>query len=1066
MRNRRLLNRRRASLLVTGVSTGCLMLAYEATKQALHPTITLWTSHFLTIAFTTALAVALRFVLQRQEDRARQELSAESKGRQCAEEKSCSEALVRGQMEAQLQRNEERMRLAFDTAKIGFWDWDMLTGEIVWSAFEGRQLGLPEDSPTSFAVFMNAVHPDDRKTVQGAIDDATQGHKDYAIEYRVLWPDSSLHWRFARGHAFYDQTGGPVRMVGIAVDIDERKGADERLLLQVAALQAAANSIVITDNKGTILWTNQAFSQLTGYNSEEALGNNPRLLKSGKQDAAFYAALWNTITAGNVWHGEVINRKKDGSLYTEEMTITPVRSDAGVISHYVAIKQDITQRKLAEQELRNAEQKYRRIFENTVLGIFETTPEGEFLSVNPALALHAGYDSPADFLDRVHSTAQLYVDPKRRDELRELIRTQKVVQDFEAELTAKDGSKRMASISVGARVDRGGTNFYLEGTVQDITQRKLAEQALRNAEQKYRSIFENAVLGIFQTNTEGDFVSVNPALARLAGYDSPEDFLNSVHGATDIYVDLKRRDELRELVLAQKVVRDFEVEFKTKNGGTRTTSINVGAVADSEGTNFYLEGTVQDITERKAAEARVQFLAYHDDLTGLPNRVLFEDRLAQALANARRREEQVAVLWLDLDNFKTINDSLGHSIGDLLLKQVGERLHRYTRAQDTVAKAGGDEFIFALINPGHISRAKAAAERIRRAVAGEFQVQGHVLNLTCSIGISLFPDHGGDSETLLKNADQAMYCAKENGRNNFRFFTSELNDRAMERLTLENSLRVALEKRELFLVYQPQLEIATGRITGGEALLRWRHPELGLVAPDRFIPIAENSGLIVPIGEWVLRTACTQARHWQDQGLPALPIAVNVSAVQLHQGRFLPLVRRVLDETGLARQYLELELTERVLLSNTKQMLSLLQELAHMGVQLSIDDFGTGYSSLSYLQDLPVCKLKIDRSFVNAMTLNPRDAAIIAAVISMGNSLNLKVLAEGVETEEQMSFLRAHGCDEIQGFYFSQPLDADAFADKVRTSWLQPDLPRFAPKLLPATALAPRNHEDVLRSSR
>ena len=602
--------------------------------------------------------------------------------------------------------------------------------------------------------------------------------------------------------------------------------------------------------------------------------------------------------------------------------------------------------------------------------------------------------------------------------------------------------------------------------IQDITPRKLAEQALQKAEQKYRSIFENAVLGIFQTNLEGDFLSVNPALARLAGYDSPEDFLNRVRGAAEIYVDLKRRDELRELLLAQKVVRDFEAEFKTKDGGTRTTSINVGAVADSEGGGFYLEGTVQDITERKAAEARVHFLAYHDDLTGLPNRVLFEDRLAQALANARRRQERVAVLWLDLDNFKTINDSLGHSVGNLLLKQVGERLCKHTRAQDTVAKAGGDEFIFALINPGPTSRAAAAVERFRRVLRGEFQVQGHVLNLTCSIGVSLFPDHGADSETLLKNADLAMYCAKENGRNNCQFFTPELNARAVERLTLENSLRVALEKEELFLVYQPQLEIASGRITGGEALLRWRHPELGLVAPDRFIPIAENSGLIVPIGEWVLKTACTQARYWQDQGLPALPIAVNVSAVQLHQGHFLPLIRRVLDETGLAPQYLELELTERVLLSNTGKMLSLMQDLAGMGLPLSIDDFGAGYSSLGYLQDLPVCKLKIDRSFMRAMMVNPRDATITAAVIGMGHSLNLKVLAEGVETEEQMSFLRAHGCDEIQGFYFSQPLETDAFAEKVRTSWLQPDLPGFKSKLLPATTSAPRNHEGVVCSSR
>jgi EAL domain-containing protein (putative c-di-GMP-specific phosphodiesterase class I) len=331
-----------------------------------------------------------------------------------------------------------------------------------------------------------------------------------------------------------------------------------------------------------------------------------------------------------------------------------------------------------------------------------------------------------------------------------------------------------------------------------------------------------------------------------------------------------------------------------------------------------------------------------------------------------------------------------------------------------------------------------------------------VLNVTCSIGISLFPYHGKDGETLIKNADAAMHCAKENGRNNFRFFTRKLNARTIERLALQNCLRVALEKTEFFLVYQPQVEIATGRITGAEALLRWRHPEVGLVAPGKFIPVAEDSGLIVPIGEWVLKTACAQARHWQELGLPALPIAVNVSAVQLRQERFLPVIRRVLDETGLAPQYLELEITEGVLLSNAGKTLAMLQQLAHMGLPLSIDDFGTGYSSLSYLKDLPVCKLKIDRSFIRAMTVNPRDAAIIAAVISMANSLNLKVIAEGVENEEQMSFLRAHHCDEIQGYYFSKPLAADDFAKKLRsTSFLQWDSLCSSSRLFAATESGP-----------
>jgi len=793
--------------LVTGVGTACVMLVFEAAKQTVQPALGTWASHFATIAFTTLVAVALSFVIQQREERWRRELSVESKERQRAEEKSRSEALARGQIEAELRQSEDRMRMAIEAARIGFFDWDLTYNEQVWSNTVKQLLGLSPESPADFTVLMNAVHFKDREPLREAIANVTPEKPEFIHEHRACWRDGTVHWIWIKGRGFFDQDKRLVKISGIAMDIDERKQA---------------------------------------------------------------------------------------------------------------------------------------------------------------------------------------------------------------------------------------------------------EQALQNAEQKYRGIFENAILGIFQSTPDGKFLSVNPALAKMAGYDSPQDFHNSVHCATELYVDLKRREELHKLIMAQRIVRDFEIEVRGKDGRERTISLNVRAMADREGTNFYLEGTVQDITERKAAEARVQFLAYYDALTGLPNRTLFEDRLAKALANARRRRERIAVLWLDLDNFKTINDSLGHSVGDLLLKQVGERLQKYVRAQDTVAKVGGDEFVFALINPGHISRAAAAAERIRRAVAGEFEVQGHVLNVTCSIGISLFPYHGKDGETLIKNAAAAMHCAKENGRNNFRFFTRKLNARAVERLALQNSLRVALEKTEFFLVYQPQVEIATGRITGAEALLRWRHPELGLVAPGKFIPVAEDSGLIVPIGEWVLKTACAQARHWQELGLPALPIAVNVSAVQLRQERFLPVIRRVLDETGLAPQYLELEITEGVLLSNAGKTLSMLQQLANMGLPLSIDDFGTGYSSLSYLKDLPVCKLKIDRSFIRAMTVNPRDAAITAAVISMGNSLNLKVIAEGVENEEQMSFLRAHHCDEIQGYYFSKPLEADDFAKKLRSaSFLPWDSAGSSSKLFTATESGP-----------
>ncbi len=502
-----------------------------------------------------------------------------------------------------------------------------------------------------------------------------------------------------------------------------------------------------------------------------------------------------------------------------------------------------------------------------------------------------------------------------------------------------------------------------------------------------------------------------------------------------LFVDPKALAELTCALEQDRTLHSTELEVYRKDGSKRWVLANVRAVSNADGRVVLHEGTAEDITERKLAEARVQFLAYYDALTELPNRTLLRDRILVALASARRHHEKVALLFLDIDHFKTINDSLGHSIGDLLLKEVAQRLKKWTRAPDTVARLGGDEFLVLMTAITETAAAVMVAERIVKSMAAEFVVQGHSLSVTCSLGISIFPDNGEDIEALFKNADLAMYSAKEHGRNTTRVFTKEMNVQAMERMTLESSLRLAVERNEFFLVYQPQEDLRTGEIIGCEALLRWRHPELGLIAPNRFIPVAESSGLILPIGEWVLKTACAQARLWQDQGLLLLPVAVNVSAVQFRQKGFLRVIETVLLETGLAPQYLELELTESLILSNTNVVLSMLRQLKEMGVRLSIDDFGTGYSSLSYLKQFPVYKLKIDGSFVRDVIEDRDDAAIVSSILSMAKNLGLKVVAECVENEEQVSFLRAHKCDEIQGYYFSQPLPANEFAEKLRSEF-------------------------------
>jgi diguanylate cyclase (GGDEF)-like protein len=441
-------------------------------------------------------------------------------------------------------------------------------------------------------------------------------------------------------------------------------------------------------------------------------------------------------------------------------------------------------------------------------------------------------------------------------------------------------------------------------------------------------------------------------------------------------------------------------------------------------------------TGLKKSEEQLRFQAYHDSLTNLPNRVLFLDRLTQALSSAGRRSEKVALLFIDLDNFKNINDSLGHPGGDIILQQVAERLERCARNGDTVARLGGDEFVVVLCALKDSTDAGIAADRIKEALAVEFMVHGKAISTSCSIGVSVFPEDGSNGEDLVKNADAALFSAKEDGRNQWKYFTPEINRRVVERLSIENALRHALKKDQFFLEYQPQFEISTGKIVGAEALLRWRHPEGELISPSRFIPCAESSGDIVSIGEWVLRTACTQARQWQDEGLPPFVMAVNVSAVQFRQEPFLRLVQNVLIETGLAPKYLELETTESLLITHDEKMASQMLGLKELGLRLAIDDFGTGYSSFTYVRQSRFDRLKIDRSFVQDLNEDPNDVDITAAIIDFGRILKMDVIAEGVETKEQLDILRSLGCDQIQGYYFSRPLCVSAFAERVQSHYV------------------------------
>jgi diguanylate cyclase (GGDEF)-like protein len=464
-----------------------------------------------------------------------------------------------------------------------------------------------------------------------------------------------------------------------------------------------------------------------------------------------------------------------------------------------------------------------------------------------------------------------------------------------------------------------------------------------------------------------------------------------------------------------------ETEFEAKG---RVYSLTFVPIFESDYVNIY----GHDITERNTAEERLGYMAHFDTLTGLPNRLLLKDRVERAISAARRSKRKTGLLFLDIDNFKHINDSFNHSFGDLLLRAVSQRLQGVMRESDTIARIGGDEFIVLLSDIERSDAAATVARKIIETMREPFTLENRVLHTTASIGISIHPDDGSDYDTLIKNADTAMYQAKEVGRDTYQFFTQEMNDRVFERLSVEHNLRRALEREEFILHYQPQMNIETREIVGIEALIRWQHPKMGLVQPARFLHIAEDSGLIIPIGEWVLRTACRQHCDWQKAGLPAVPMAVNLAAIQFRQQNLLDTIKRAVRDTDIDPQYLELELTESAVMRNVEDATAIMQEMKAMGLKLTIDDFGTGYSSLNYLKRFPIDKLKIDQSFVRDITTDPNDAAITLAIISMAHTLGLRVIAEGVETAEQLAFLQEHGCDEIQGYYFSKPLPANEFA--------------------------------------
>lgn len=598
--------------------------------------------------------------------------------------------------------------------------------------------------------------------------------------------------------------------------------------------------------------------------------------------------------------------------------------------------------------------------------------------------------------------------------------------EMEVRRRRKSGEIFWASLSLSVMRDANGEPSGLIGYLADITERiKAAEKQRLNAR-----MFEYSEEGIYITDADQRIISVNPAFSKITGYAADQ-----VIGQLPRLFDSDRHDATfhRQRMDAIRVSGSWhgEVWERRKNGEVYLKWTSVCAVKNAQNKTTHYFSIFTDITERKRSEDRINYLAYYDALTGLPNRALMHKLIDQALFEAQRDQLFGALLFIDLNRFKQVNDTLGHEVGDRLLQQVGQRFRGALRNADVVARMGGDEFVAALFSISKREHAGHVAEKLLESLQAPILLDGHELHVSASIGISVFPDDSLDTATLLRFADVAMYRAKQLPQENYAFFSPEMNQTALGRLTIEADLRRALERGELLLHYQPKVNIASGRIIGAEALVRWNHPERGMVPPGEFIPVAEDTGLVVSIGEWVLEEACSQARIWEQDGLAPLKLAVNISARQINAG--LPrYIGALLSRHGLTPAWLELELTESMLMDNTESVISMMDELHAMGIALSLDDFGTGFSSLSYLKRFPIDSLKIDRSFITGTPGDADDCAITGAIVGMAKQLRLKVIAEGVETPEQLAFLKSLDCDEIQGYLFSHPLPADEFLAVLR----------------------------------
>ena len=927
-------------------------------------------------------------------------------------------------LEQELRSSEKHFRDMVESLSAITWETESsgLTYTYV-SPHAEKLLGYPLHEWLEPGFWQRHLHPDDhQRTLRNCLEQCAAGN-DHTLEYRLLAADGRTVW--VRDIVTLLQRDDRQVIRGLMIDISDAKQTEQALRLSeqkfASVFQQCPDILLISRrDDGVLLETNAAFTEQTGVSAEQAVGKTATELD-----------LWGVPGIGpsmrlrlqeeSLRNLEMPFRRADGSLFTGLLSASSFVLDN--TPALVVVVRDISQLKATQQQLQISEEKFAKAFHASPDGLLITRlRDGMLVEANEGFSHITGYS-----LDEIgnHSTLSLgiWADPQDRERLVRQIREQGSVREMIAPVRNKSGQLRLCELSAQP-LPIGGDECLLT-IARDITERQQMQEELQQA----ATVFESTAEGVLITDLEQRITAVNRAFTQITGYSEAEalgqrpTLLASGQHDNAFYVAMWHS-------LAANGHWQGEIWNRRKNGELYPEWLTISAVRSRDNQITHFVGVFADISSLKHAQARLDHQAHHDPLTGLPNRLLFETRLRTALDGSRADDQLGAVLFLDLDRFKQINDSLGHPVGDQLLKAIAARLKLQLRDIDTVARLGGDEFIILLPGLAQPQDAEQVAQKLLECFRAPFQLDDHEFFISASIGISLYPKDGSDVATLVKNADAAMYQSKAKGRNRSELYTRALTFEVNERMAMEQELRRALERNELHLHYQPKFCLRSQSLVGAEALVRWPHPVFGEIPPDRFIPVAEESGLILPLGDWVLEEACRQLQQWQESGHNFGTLSVNLAGAQLHQPSLLPRISELLQRYNLAPELLQLEITENFIMNQAGEALDLLHRLKQLGVQLAIDDFGTGYSSLSYLKRLPLDVLKIDQSFIRGLPDDPHDLAITRAIIALGNSMQLTVIAEGVETKAQELCLAAEGCLQIQGYVVSRPLCAEVFTRK------------------------------------